>query len=204
MLTVVRPSPLRLWGFLLTVAGGALLAFGSLSDWAAVSLGGSAEAAVPTKGIDVWQGKVTLALGALIVVGIVMLRFVRPERRAPLAIALIVLGLLALGLAAWCTSALDTVVTDTGVDALVQTVVGEFGIAADEARRLIQEAMTEAGVEVQAQTGLWITLAGAILATAGGIVDLAWVRHKRALGDAIDVDTRAERREPGPTDAAGA
>jgi hypothetical protein len=191
MLTVVKPSPLRLWGFVLTVLGGALLAFGSISDWAAVALGGSAEAAVPTKGIDVWQGKVTLALGGLIILGILALRFVRPERRAPLAVALIVLGLAALGLSLWCVVSLDTVVTDQGVEALVRTVVGQFGIPAEQARQLVAEAMAGAGVEVQAQTGLWVTLAGAIMATLGGAVDLAWVRRKRALGDAIDADTRA-------------
>jgi len=65
MLAVVKPSPLRLWGFLLTVLGGALMAFGSIGDWAAVSLGGSTENAVPTKGIDLWQGKVTVLIGAI-------------------------------------------------------------------------------------------------------------------------------------------
>ena len=60
MLAVVKPSPLRLWGFLLTVIGGALIAFGSIGNWAAVSLGSSTENAVPTKGIDLWQGKVTV------------------------------------------------------------------------------------------------------------------------------------------------
>ncbi len=39
MLAVVKPSPLRLWGFLLTVLGGALITFGSIgtgrpSPWA--------------------------------------------------------------------------------------------------------------------------------------------------------------------------
>ena len=41
MLAVVKPSPLRLWGFLLTVIGGALVAFGSIGNWAAITLGGS-------------------------------------------------------------------------------------------------------------------------------------------------------------------
>ena len=48
--------------------------------------------AVPTKGIDVWQGKVTLILGALIVIAILALRFVRPERRNAMAIAITVAG----------------------------------------------------------------------------------------------------------------
>jgi hypothetical protein len=173
-------------------------------DWAAVSLGGSAEAAVPTKGVDLWQGKITLALGALIIVGIVALRFVHPARRAPLAITLIVLGVVALGLAVWCIASLDAVVTDTGVDALVDTVVAQLGIPAAQARELVEGAMGSAGVEVQAQSGLWLTLSGAVLATAGGAVDLAWVRRKRDLGDAIDVDTRtideADPDLPDPTD----
>ena len=63
MLAVVKPSPLRLWGFLLTVIGGALVAFGSIGNWAAITLGGGTVNVVPTKGIDVWQGKVTLILG---------------------------------------------------------------------------------------------------------------------------------------------
>jgi hypothetical protein len=42
-------------GFLLTVVGGALIAFGSIGNWAA-SAWGTARDAVPTKGIDGWQG----------------------------------------------------------------------------------------------------------------------------------------------------
>jgi hypothetical protein len=211
MLTVVKPSPLRLWGFVLTVLGGALLAFGSIADWAAVSLGGSTEAAVPTKGIDLWQGTATLALGVLIVVGVLALRFVRPHRRAPVAIALIVLGTVALGLAVWCAASLSAVVTDTGVDTLVDTVVAQLGIPAAQARDLVEGVMAGAGVEVQARAGLWLTLTGAVLATAGGAVDLAWVRRKRTLGDAIDADTStagdasdpAGGREPDPPGSPG-
>ena len=130
MLAVVKPSPLRLWGFLLTVIGGALMAFGSIGDWAAVSLGGSTENAVPTKGIDLWQGKVTLLIGALIIVGILALRFVRPERRnAARPAAIVVLGAIGFGVALWCVIALDSVVRDTGIDALVELVVTQLGLS---------------------------------------------------------------------------
>jgi hypothetical protein len=198
MLAVVKPSPLRLWGFVLTVVGGAAIAFGSISDWAAVSLGGSAESAVPTKGIDLWQGQVTLALGVLVIVGILALRFVRPERRAPLAVALVAMGLLALGLAVWCVLALDAVVEDTGVNALIDTVAAQLGISEAEARELVTQVLATAGVEVQAQAGLWLTVAGAVLATVGGLLDLAWVRRKRLVGDAIDPDTLPAPAAPQP------
>jgi hypothetical protein len=179
MLAVVKPSPLRLWGFILTVLGGALMAFGSIGDWAAVSLGGSTENAVPTKGIDIWQGVATLILGALIVVGILALRFVRPERRNAMAIAIVVAGLAALAIGLWALFALKSVVHDIGVDELAK-IYGR-----DEVLR----AMSQEGIAAEAQTGLWMTIAGSVLAVAGGVVDLAWVRQKRAAGDAIDPDT---------------
>ncbi len=189
MLAVVKPSPLRLWGFLLTVVGGALMAFGSIGDWAAVSLSGSTENAVPTKGIDLWQGKVTVLIGALIIVGILALRFVRPKRRNVLAGGIVVLGAIGFGIAFWCVIALDSVVRDTGIDALVDLVVTQLGLTPAEAHTRVLTALGTNGIEVQVQLSLWLTLVGSVLAVVGGFVDLAWVRHKRVAGDSIDPDT---------------
>jgi hypothetical protein len=186
VLAVVKPSPLRLWGFLLTTIGGALIAFGSIGDWAAISLGSSTEGAVPTKGIDIWQGMATLILGALIVVGILALRFVRPERRNAMAIAIVVAGLAALALGLWTLLALKSVVQDIGVDELAKI----YG------RQEVLRAMSKEGIAVKAQTGLWMTVTGGVLATAGGFVDLAWVRQKRLVGNAIDPDTLPVKTEP--------
>lgn len=186
MLAVVKPSPLRLWGFLLTAIGGALIAFGSLGDWAAVSLGSSTEGAVPTKGVDIWQGLATVILGALIVVGILALRFVRPERRNAMAVAIVVAGLATLGLGLWALLALRSVVQDSGVDELAKA----YG------RQDVLRAMSKEGIAAKAQAGLWMTVAGGVLATAGGLVDLAWVRQKRLAGDAIDPDTLPATTEP--------
>lgn len=195
MLSVVKPSPLRLWGFVLTVLGGALMAFGALRDWAAISLGDSSEGAIPTKGIDVWQGKATLILGALIVVGILALRFVRPERRNAMAFAIVVAGLAALALGLWAVLALESVVHDTGVDALIKVLEG-LGVSATKARQQILATLSKEGIGVNAQIGLWMTVAGGVLATAGGLVDLAWVRQKRLVGNAIDPDTLPAKTEP--------
>ncbi len=188
MLAVVKPSPLRLWGFLLTVIGGALVAFGSIGNWAAITLGGGTVNVVPTKGIDVWQGKVTLILGVAIVIAILALRFVRPERRNAMAIAITVAGLAALALGLWALLALRSVVQDTGVDALVKILVG-LGISATKAREQVLRTMSREGIAVKAQIGLWMTVAGGVLAMAGGFVDLAWVRRKKIAGNTIDPDT---------------
>ncbi len=201
MLAVVKPSPLRLWGFLLTVLGGALVAFGSIGNWAAITLGGGTVNVVPTKGIDVWQGKVTLILGALIVIAILALRFVRPERRNAMAIAIIVAGLAALALGLWALLALKSV-ADTDVDALVKKLVA-LGVSAAEARQLVLATMSREGIAVKAQAGLWMTVAGGVLATAGGFVDLAWVRQKKIAGNTIDPDTLPAKAEPAGADATG-
>jgi hypothetical protein len=192
MLAVVKPSPLRLWGFLLTVVGGALVAFGSIGTWAAVSVGGSTVGAVPTKGIDLWQGKVTLALGIAIIVGILALRFVAPRRRRSVATAIVVAAALALAIVLWCALALDSVVRDTGVDQLIKAVVTNLGMSEEKARALVLRGMAHEGIDVRAQAGLWLTFAGGALAVAGGLVDLAWVRQKRLAGNAIDPDTLPE------------
>lgn len=186
MLAVVKPSPLRLWGFLLTVLGGALIAFGSIGSWAAISLGNSVENAVPTKGIDVWQGTATLILGVLIVIGILALRFVRPGRRYAMAVAIAGAGMAALALGLWVLLALKSVMRDTGVDELARV----YG------REEVLEAMAREGIAVKAQVGLWMTVAGGAFATAGGFVDLAWVRQKRLVGNAIDPDTLPVATEP--------
>jgi hypothetical protein len=179
MLAVVKPSPLRLWGFLLTVIGGALVAFGSIGNWAAITLGGGTVNVVPTKGIDVWQGKVTLILGVAIVIAILALRFVRPERRNAMAIGITVAGLAALALGLWVLLALTSVMRDPGVDELAKV----YG------RQQVLDAMSKEGIAVKAQVGLWMTVAGGVLATAGGFVDLAWVRQKKIAGNTIDPDT---------------
>jgi hypothetical protein len=200
MLSVVKPSPLRLWGFLLTVLGGALLAFGSINDWAAVTLGNTVENVVPTKGIDVWQGKVTLALGVLIIVSIVALRAVAAERRLAVAVAIIVLGAIALALALWCAASLGSVTGDAGVATLTKALEQQ-GASASEALKLITQMLNKYGIRAEARPGLWMTVGGAVLALIGGVVDLLWVRRKAAAGDAIDPDTRPVAAETPATAA---
>ena len=55
--------------------------------------------------------------------------------------------------------------------------------------------MSREGIAVKAQAGLWMTVAGGVLATAGGFVDLAWVRQKKIAGNTIDPDTLPAKTE---------
>jgi hypothetical protein len=92
-------------------------------------------------------------------------------------------------------------VANAGVDALVKTVVEQLGLSNEEARRPVLQVLDTAGIEVKAQIGLWTCVAGAALAVAGGLVDLAWVHHKRLAGDTIDPDTFSERPAEPPLEA---
>jgi len=122
------------------------------------------------------------------VIAILALRFVRPERRNAMAVAIVVAGLAALALGLWGLLALKSLVQDTGVDALVKLLVG-LGVSATKAREQVLQTMSREGIAVKAQAGLWMSVAGGVLATAGGFVDLAWVRQKKISGNAIDPDT---------------
>ena len=195
MLAVVKPSPLRLWGFLLTALGGALVAFGSIGNWATITLGGTTQNAVPTNGIDLWQGKVTVVLGILIVLAILALRFVRPERRTMVALLITVAALACAGIAGWCLGSLESVIHGTGVDALVKHIAEVLGISEAQAREQVLLTMQKKGIAVQTQPGLMVAFAGALVATVGGLADLAWVRQKRIAGNAIDPDTLPVKTE---------
>jgi hypothetical protein len=179
MLTVEKPTSLRLWGFLLTVLGGAAIAFGSISDWAAISLGNTAVNAVPTKGVDVWQGKVTLLLGVLIIVGILGLRVNNLDLRRISAVGIVVLALAASAIAVWSVSSLRSVAGDAGL-AAVTAAAERTGVSAAEAQRLVAQLLDRFGIEIQAQAGLWMVIGGGVLATVGGVLDLTWVRRADA------------------------
>ena len=179
MLTVDKPTPLRLWGFLLTVLGGATIAFGSLVDWAAISLGNSTVNAVPTKGVDVWQGKATLLLGVAILAAILALRVVRIERRKMTAIGILALALVATAIAVWSAASIRSVAGDVGLAALTKAAE-QAGVPAAVAQRLVTQLLDRFGIELQAQAGLWMVIGGGVLTMVGGVLDLSWVRRADA------------------------
>src|SRR5438067_914935 len=86
-----RPSALRLAGFLCVAAGGLRPGIGLVGSTALDS---------PIKGTDVWEGRATLAIAAVVLVGVIAMRLSGTAwiRRA-IAIGITVLGLFAAGLA---------------------------------------------------------------------------------------------------------
>lgn len=152
-LSTARPTPLRLWGFLLTATGGALAGIGAVLDWAVVGFPSDAQRAldVPVKGIDVWEGKVVLAAALLALVGTVAMRLTT-GRRAPrsLAVAVVVLGTLAAALA--------------------------LSVALRPEARLGGGEQLDERVELG--LGVWLSAAGGILVAGGGSLGLSWARGR--------------------------
>jgi hypothetical protein len=172
-----HPSPLRLWGFLVTILGGTLLGIGSLLVWAEVAIGtrGGSFDPEPVKGLDQLDGIIVLGSAIVILLGIPAMRqaLTRRGRRA-WAIAILVLGLLSTGIALSAALAPDSRL-DAGVnDALEETALSisaQTDLPVDEVLDRLEE---EAETTITVEPGLWVTAAGGVLAAIGGFLGLLW------------------------------
>ena len=74
------------------------------------------------------------------------------------------------------------------LNVLADTRTAFFGLCLEAGQQVLL-TMQQRGIAVRAQPGLVLTFGGALIAVAGGLVDLAWVRKKRIAGNEIDPDT---------------
>lgn len=189
-----RPSPLRLWGFLVTILGGTLIGVGSILTWAEVDFGGISV----TKGIDTLEGKVALGASILVLIGIPAMRgaLSRPGRRA-WAIIIVVASLVAGGLTLYALGQKQERLGIGSAENLARDIAAQSGIAETE---VLEQVRGEVIVEVQ--PGLYITIAGAALGVAGGILGLAWAARAPLPGGDADRDAgEAARGDAGEADA---
>lgn len=142
-------APLRVAGFLATVLGAALMGGGATMHWVTVNYalaGQGHEILNPQyKGTDISNGKVVLVAAAALLLGFMALRALR-SRHAQGAVA----GLM--------------------VIAAVIGVAFSVSFLADGGHRLLVQPTDTATLGV----GVLITLAGAVVALLGAILDLVW------------------------------
>jgi len=149
-------------GAILAMVGGVLLAVGSFLAWAEVSGGGTS---VTAKGIDGSDGYITLAAGAVaLLVGIAMTR----QARRMLAVLVILAGIVGGGIGLYdALTAKDSV-----LDAAAEELAPTFGASAETVRVALDQAIEAGQLSVSISIGLYVVIAGGVVALIGGIVGL--------------------------------
>lgn len=149
-------------GAILAIVGGALLAIGSFLAWAEVSGEGTT---VTAKGVDGSDGYITLAAGAVaLLVGIAMTR--RTKRM--LAVLVILAGIVGGGIGLYdALTAKDSV-----LDAAAEELAPTFGVSAEEVRAVLDQAIDAGQLSVSISIGLYVVIAGGLVALVGGILGL--------------------------------
>jgi hypothetical protein len=147
----------------LAVVGGAIAAAGSLLPWAKASVGPSSFSA---KGIDGWEGKVTIVAG-VVMLAVGVFAFLGAEgARARLPASAIAGGIAAAGVGIY--TALTA--TDQIVDSAASEIAGELGVPAEHARSAVQAALDHGLLQLSLQVGLYLVIAGGILGIVAGIL----------------------------------
>ena len=149
-------------GAILAIVGGALLAVGSFLAWAEVSGGGTS---VTAKGVDGSDGYITLAAGAVaLLVGIAMTR----QARRMLAVLVILAGIVGGGIGLYdALTAKDSV-----LDAAAEELAPTFGASAERVRVALDQAIDAGQLSVSISIGLYVVIAGGVVALIGGILGL--------------------------------
>jgi hypothetical protein len=187
--STVRPSPLRLAGFLCLVVGAALVGIGASGDWAAIGFVADLERAadVTVRGTDVWEGKVVLLTAAIALIAIPALRLARSSGvRRGIAVALVATGIVALALpVSVAVRPEDRLGGTQGVDLLTERLAAELGLPEDVVREQLSDELRRA-LRVDVASGVWFSAAGGALLVSGGALSLAWARGRRASDPVFD------------------
>lgn len=170
IVSIARPSMLRLAGFLTVTTGGLMISLGSLSTWAKVP-----PFDTPTRGTDLWEGVVALAIGVAVLVGMVVMRLMTvPSARRAVAVAIVALGLSAAAIAAADAVRSNARFTSPGQrDRIARELAADLHLPYDEVRSRLA-AIYEERFHVTLQPGLFVVVAGGLLAATGGTLSVAW------------------------------
>lgn len=176
ILSTARPSRLRLAGFLTLAVGGTLLGVGAIGEWA--NVGGFD---TPTAGIDVWEGLVALGVSFVSLIGLLAVRMTRPFLARAIAVVLIVAGLAAAGLASADALRARTRFTDPGQrDRIARELAAQAGLPYEAIRAAIEEQFRRR-FPVSLGPGIFLTMAGGVLVSVGGLLAWRWVEREGSL-----------------------
>jgi uncharacterized membrane protein (TIGR02234 family) len=161
---------------ILGIVGGALMALGSFLAWAEVSGGGTT---VTAKGVDGSDGYITLVAGLVaIVAGIVMAR----GTKRVLAVLVILAGIVGSGIGLY-----DAVTAkDSVLDAAAEELAPTFGASAEQVRTALDQAIDAGQLSVAISIGLYLVIAGGVVALVGGILGLRGSGEPAVAGETAE------------------
>src|SRR5262245_30813228 len=148
---------------IVAIVGGALLAIASFLAWAEVS---GAGASVTANGVDGSDGYLTLGAGVVaLLVGVAIV--MRGAKRIP-AVLLILAGIVGGGLGLY-----DAVTAkDSVLDAAAEELAPALGASTERVRAALDQAVGSGRIEVSVSFGLYLVVAGGLVALVGGVLAL--------------------------------
>jgi len=172
------PSPLRLWGFLLTAVGALLAGIASLLVWVTVGVRGYPVLDSPSHGTDLADGRLVLTGAVVMLIAVLGSRLVKTRNaRIVMALLAITAGLLA--------AVVSITFLATVASRFTPTTGLKLEIAAELQHSTPEAIVAKFGGFRTVSLAPWLALVGGLLGLTGGILTLRWAR----------------RTEDGPTDA---
>jgi hypothetical protein len=171
----------RAVGFAVVAVGALLLGVGSLVSWVTLSFPDDIDpqglSSTPVPGVDIWEGKVALGAAVAILALVVATRVIRSGAGA-LAATVVVIAIVAAGIAATAAVTADTrFIVGDGLDVFATALADDLGVPVSQVREALERQARDA-LEVHRGIGLWLSIAGGLVATGGGLLTLRWVRHR--------------------------
>jgi uncharacterized membrane protein len=190
-----RPPALRVASFAATSIGGLLVGLGSLMSWAVIEIPGTTSSAPPTPvvGVDTPEGKVTLLLGLVLLIGGVAMRAITSRGFAR------VLGWIVMvsGLLATAIGVLDVVRKDSafneGAEKLARSISAPSGLPVSDLIDRIRRIEV-----VNLKLGIYIVIAGGVVGLIGGLLGLAWGARRDRAPNVADEPLPGDRSTPLP------
>jgi hypothetical protein len=151
---------------LFAIVGGLLSAVGSFLAWASVSAAGQG---VSAKGTDGSDGYITLVAGIILILyGVSRLTGSAIGTKKAMAVIAIVAGLVAGGVAVY-----DAVTAKERVlDEASSQVASSAGVTKEQARTLLDQAVSSGQVAISLSFGIFVVMAGGVLGVIGGVMGL--------------------------------
>lgn len=192
---VSRPSPLRVAGFLVTALGALLAGVSATLTWVTVGIEGAGGLDTPTKGLDIWDGKVVLACAVVMLIAVLVTRMASSlGLRRGAAGLVIAAGLVTLAVGAAFVMTASSRFEPVADDELVASIAQAAGVPEDQVRATFEDSMQQLGAFTEVGPGPYVAIAGGLAGLVGGILVLAWT------GRPEETDEPAEDASPTGSD----